>query len=81
MEIDQSVFDHWIREPLTQRLMEIMRENEEGAKELILNPEIIFEQDSHKRLAYLAGMRKVYQDILNLSLEDFLEEKEEENNE
>ncbi len=76
-DLDESDFDEWLKHPITLKLFETYKENQEFLKSSILGLNPIFEENLDRKIAFYHGSLEITNKLLDLHFNQlFLIEEE-----
>lgn len=77
MEIDNSQFYSWKKDPTTIKLLEALKVMRDSIEKNMTNEEVIFAPNSKQVLARLVGVREGLDLVLNIDVDDLVEGEQE----
>lgn len=79
LDLDQSDFEDWLKNPITAKLVEILNEDKETLEQALLTINLS-EPLLERQVAYIRGQLTIYDLLLELSFNQLFNIKEEEEN-
>lgn len=78
MSIDQSEFDAWLKNNVTQRVFKVIGERRENIlKSIVYDNSDMFEDSNCKKILFKKGILSAYDGILNIKYDDSITEETE----